>query len=529
MLHNLRLEADAETRKLLELPESSGPSVVEVHHDPAPLSTCTVTVAHATTLLSQLHSNGVIDLIEDTSVAYARVEASTSAAGIARAVLAAWDLERVTPFGASRVFQVSATKLSIAMYNHDSAAVSPAVAKVMGWQDNSSALALDLTTGMHVPCRIRIKPGTADGEVCLSNRLLNQDVMPRDRVVLIPQQPLHYAKTPLQKLERVNSNEIVIPKQDYDQLDMRFSHYRVACPSTGCAIVIAKDQLQPYEPAPTDVIGVRLSRYQRMLLRLHAPLELSDVWRDRVNNAQLDDDTKKLILDTYASALRDPDLDFPTERKIFNQLSKLGFGAIEITPMLDTLCGDEDSAGFREKLRDVTTKVRRQATEKVFGSVESTLRGVRPYDLDESRSVVRLSADTMSLLGVEPTDMVRITYGQKEISARVQSIDSPETIRGNSFIGEYETIDNLIGIPAVMRDQLGMPGIDECVNVRRDTDYLVRKHLNLQFLSIVAWLFAVVEVGPTLGISVGFSVVVFVAVLPLVIYIALSSERNKVT
>lgn len=532
MLHNLSLVADKETVTLLELPESHGSTVVEVRHSTVPLSGCTVVLPpdHGEVeLLTQLHNEGVIKLESDPAVDHPVIEAPSSAAGTVRAVAAAWDMALATPFGALRAFDVSTKKLSIAVYNHDSAAVSPAVAQEMGWEDKSAALAMDISSGTPMPCRIRINPKTADGQVWLSNRLLNQDVKPHDRVVIIPQQALRYAETPLQKLERVNSNEIVIPKEDYDQLDMRFTHFRVACPSTGCALIIGKNQLQPFEPAPTDTIGVRLSRYQRMLLRLHAPLELTQVWRDRVEGAEIDDATKKLIFDTYASALRDPDLDYPTEQKIFKQLAKLGFGAIEITPVLETLEGTEDRVDTGEKLRDAVQGVRRKASEIVFGSVETTLRGVRPYDLDESRSVVRLSADTMSLLGVEATDMVRITYGPNEISARVQCIDSPETIRRNSFIGEFETIDNLIGIPAIMRDELGMPGIDECVSVRRDTDYLVRKHLNLQFLSIVAWLFAVVEVSPTLGISVGWSIVVFIAVLPLVIYIALSSERNKVT
>lgn len=419
---------------------------------------------------------------------------------------------------------VDLAKLSISYYSHDSVLVGSDA----GFSpDAGFGLLTDPATGISSKVRINVSSKPTDGVVRVSNSLQQQGFGPATHVQLSLVPTIRYESVKLQAAEAITQNQIFIPEEDFDALDKGYEYYRLYSPWTKCSIVFSLDEIKPFRLVEGDTPGVKLSRYQRMLLRLHVPLERPRAFLEYCEGkwGALDQALSDKIDSCYEGGMRDPGMGFNEERQLFGELAKRGFSDLLLVPEISSTREEESSSrAIRGKLRAGV----RVTADFAFGARSSTMRVVRPYEIDETRSIVRLSADSMTMLGVEDTDKVIISHCGRQASARVLSIDNEDGIRQNSAMGEFETVDIVVGVPASVRKELGVASIDTCVEIRRDTEFLMVKNLNMQLISAIAWVFTVVQVAPALGISLGASILVYLAVLPLVWYVSLAGERGKV-
>ncbi|WP_342318270.1 hypothetical protein [Corynebacterium mayonis] len=336
-----------------------------------------------------------------------------------------------------------------------------------------------------------------------------------------------------QPLEDTGTQVVNIPDDAYRQLPPA-PRYRVACPATGCAFFVDADKLRPYLPATSgEEDTLKLSRYQRILLRLHPPLELSQVHRGDLA-AEIVDELGRFYQpkpDSTALALK-PELSFEETVAASRVLRKAEFFSLLISPVFDEEVATVFSfSAARRRSKNRFKAVRRawyRLGEFYLGSQSYVLRVVRPLDIDESRTAVRLSRDTMDSLGIEDMDVVQLRYGARTAVARAMSISDDSEMRANSFIAPSETLDAVIGIPAGLRAELGVPSINECVEVERDANHMFRKSLNLYLLSALAWLFTVLQVAPSVNIAMSWVVLIFVVSMPVVAYVAAAGKRAQV-
>lgn len=309
------------------------------------------------------------------------------------------------------------------------------------------------------------------------------------------------------------------------EADTDAEYFRVACPATGCSFFVTRKELTAYPEGSEREGTIKLSRYQRMLLRIQPPLELSELHHGAISP------TDHAIIDAYYTSedggwprLRSDDLSFPETQRIMGALNRSGFFVVTVSAVVEK----QEAPLFAEHAPSAERKAWYAVARAYLGSRTYVLRVVRPHDIDESREVVRLSQDTMNSLGIEDTDLVRLRYGSRSITARAMTIADEDQIRQNSYLSKAETLDAVIGIPVGLRAKLGVPGIHESVRVDRDVNHLLRKTLNVYVLSALAWLFTLLQVVPQMGISMWWTVAAFAVALPVIVYAAAAPRRAQV-
>ena len=115
--------------------------------------------------------------------------------------------------------------------------------------------------------------------------------------------------------------------------------------------------------------------------------------------------------------------------------------------------------------------------------------------------------------------MVTLTYKNKQVKCRVLQLD--DTAKFDAVNSPIDT--NLaIGIPSHMRKKLGMPYIDSCVKVDRNTKYILNKSINEQVVPILLTVFSTHAIFKSVLLSLIFSILL----IPIVVFLNLSSKRN---
>ncbi len=173
------------------------------------------------------------------------------------------------------------------------------------------------------------------------------------------------------------------------------------------------------------------------------------------------------------------------------------------------------------------TKQKKNSTVLDFlvGDCQMNLSAIRPYEIDDSRDIVRLSEDSMTLLGIEESDKVLLKYKNQRCEARAMKIDSFEFMQQTNILFCERDLDLIVGVPAPIRRKLGIEDVETEVIVERDTKYLFFKNLNIQLISVLGLLLAVFQIGDN---HYKVKTVMCFALLPFIIWASLSQERSKV-
>ncbi len=165
-------------------------------------------------------------------------------------------------------------------------------------------------------------------------------------------------------------------------------------------------------------------------------------------------------------------------------------------------------------LLEVVARVFLNAPRVTLASEESSIS-------DDSHGVVRVSANTCQLLGIQSGDRVYVTWGPRKVVARAfeesrweyDESYSPEIVdwtplRRSMTVG----LDSRITVPAKLRTELGAPR-NSILVVRRSVLSRVRRHLIALTVPIVGILITVFKLG--LGILPATILTVIVLVLTL--------------
>lgn len=185
---------------------------------------------------------------------------------------------------------------------------------------------------------------------------------------------------------------------------------------------------------------------------------------------------------------------------------------------------DAKEAGIylRPELSSLYYKRRRNLwnmlTRVFVGKSALSLMCRRPYECDESADVVRISGSNMKLLGVEEIDSVILRYHTRKVKCRVLEMDDRDEFVAMN--GENGLLPDLsIGIPAHIRNKLGITYVDCSVKVERDTDFLFAKSLPEQ---IIPLLLTFTTSGLVLDMNIVFEILFAI----IVVYLNFSSKRH---
>ena len=418
-------------------------------------------------------------------------------------------------------------KLPASGYSHDSLGVNAAWAHEQGLRNGQHVAVYNPERRTHTDCHVRFTAKAEAGKALISVKLREKLAIPvdaLDELLIVPLSGAGYDKVGLQSLENMKDDKLYLPPADYDRIDRRYGYYLLECLETGCIIPVPTSSITRIAEGKNSTT-ILLNRYQRLLLRLEAPVELSPEKKQRILiDPRLNDDEREVIAAAYETGMRGNDVDYGQERAIYGALAKIGFMRVELTPLVDSYIPAAPKKTAGETMGAAATKI----TDAFLGASSLMLRCVRPYDVDESREVVRLSPDTMALLGIDETDQVILRNGNKRVEARVLALDNREELEKTNLMGSWESADIVVGVPTTLRHKLGVRGVGTCIEVERDTGYLFMKNLNLQFLTMLGLFLTILQTVPAFGVDPVVATIAFVVLLPFVIYIVLSGERKRV-
>lgn len=198
---------------------------------------------------------------------------------------------------------------------------------------------------------------------------------------------------------------------------------------------------------------------------------------------------------------------------------------IELTPLT------EEKSTFRDRLIASNNRF----FSLFIGNSSLQLKCIRPNESDEDADIIRLSASNLVRLGIEEGDNAYICYKGKWKSVKVLLADRYEQDKNNKFEASanesFSADENFyVGIPRLIRKQLSINGMRYPVRVVRNCPFLFKKKVLLSFTSVLG-LFLSAEFLNIFRWKIGnfpIGIVLFVALIPLFIYIAMTKERLKV-
>lgn len=282
--------------------------------------------------------------------------------------------------------------------------------------------------------------------------------------------------------------------------------------------------------------------HQLLLCGLQTSAKFTDIRRQSLENVR--DDNLVMTAGAYDSLVKDSPFaffdvvngltgdSFCIHRKHIIRLERSGnkefiqlnrkhriFLKIEGTNAVDA---KEAGIYLRPDLASLCYKRRRSPwsmlTRIFVGKSALSLMCRRPYECDESADVVRISGSNMKLLGVEEIDSVILRYHTRKVKCRVLEMDDREEFA--SMNGENGLLPDLsIGIPAHIRNKLGITYVDCAVKVERDTDFLFSKSLPEQ---IIPLLLTFTTSGLVLDMNIVFEILFAI----IVVYLNFSSKRH---
>lgn len=232
------------------------------------------------------------------------------------------------------------------------------------------------------------------------------------------------------------------------------------------------------------------------------------------------DSRKTNLRTTYIATLRDKvERTLQDGKQYFDDsddsmIPTKAFDLVQIFPQFDI-------QGYRHS-------VKMKICDFLAGGCTMRLSAIRPYKIDDARNIVRLSEDTMTLLGIKETDSVIINHKNKSCKAIAMKMDSYDLMKETNIIDSETDLDITVGIPVPLRKQLGISDIETEVSVIRDTPFIIKKNLNIQLLSVLGLILAVFQIGGNTNRLILIKAALCIAVMPVILMVSLSQERSKV-
>lgn len=339
-------------------------------------------------------------------------------------------------------------------------------------------------------------PGLQAGETRLAKGLYKQLEEPSEIVLAVAEIPL-FTNVLLQGITHIEDGSVSVSPNRKEQLAKHAlaNEIDIRHPYTGATLavdaesVIADDALEDHQ--------IRLNYAQRRSLNI--PHEhLSEAEQERLR-------AKYVRVNPHGDAASDqgeaqsPDLSEP------------GWKHLQLLPIEHK---ETDKCSLYERFCDA-----------VIGASSLTLLACRPYRIDDSRDLVRLTADNMALLGLEDTDNVVLIYHGRSYRATVMSIDSKELMQQTNIFLDDGDLELVVGIPAPIRASLGIKDVETSVTVRRDCRYLFKKNANLQIVPLAALFISLLQIPAG---DLWLKLLICIIASPFIVYATLSQERNKI-
>jgi hypothetical protein len=301
-----------------------------------------------------------------------------------------------------------------------------------------------------------------------------------------------------------------------DLIDTGAESFEIVNLATASSFDISRDKILE---SPSSADGaIKLSYLQREFLDLeHPPDTLSTYYFDLYQqNEHLDSEQMAFLEEHYSNQKVHSIKEYEDKLKLKDILKKVDYNQVSIYPI---------HTAKKEKKRNVLTFLFQKFLQLAIRPATLQLNVIRPYSTDESSNIVRMPKSAMSLLGINENDLITIHYRERSIVVPVLELDSTELIRETNIVPNESRINISLGVPAHLRYKLGIKQIGKACKVERHLWFQFKKNASLQFLPILATIFAIFSFT---DLNFWLRVIFSIITLPISSYITLSAVREKI-
>jgi hypothetical protein len=357
--------------------------------------------------------------------------------------------------------------------------------------------------GESVCCKVKLSD---DDKAYVSMRYFDDYFRISDKASLFDA-GYHDANILRPKIEIIDNNKIFVTDEIYESVKNKQIEI---INFTGNRKIIMN--VEPYPYQKNNKNSVYLNYYQRKLLSIEVP--------DILTNEDFTD------LNNQIKADKNIDLSegYYVKGGLFYKISPV------ITPeMFEKLSTyyRRNYCVVKWRISSLNSGEKFDIYDKLIHKQTIHLIAGRGDEKDDGNELVRMTPNTIKLLGIEETDIVAIKYNGSEVRLRALSFENMdmEKIMRSNGINNCEDIEYLIGIPAKYRLKLGIEELGTAVKVARDTKYLFVKNLNTQLLSIFGTIITITQLPIE---NMWIKGMLAALSIPVVMNVVFSYERAKI-
>ena len=325
-----------------------------------------------------------------------------------------------------------------------------------------------------------------------------------------------------QRIENISKGCLAISRFDANNKEFNYANeddvFRVINSITENSFIINSANIK-VDPQ-LNKGDIRVDARQRIFLGIDNPEFIPEkVWMSIINNLSQAD--KDILLRCYPShdhvlSVSIGQNDREAIRKIVKEYVKPRIWLQKVS--VNSASAPLTPIKLRNRIRSICTAI----ANRFIGRSSVMLMCRRPYKSDEGADIVRMAKASMSLLGIQEMDRVVLRYRSNSVSCPVLMIDDERCFVKENMPNE---INLSIGVPAHIRNLLGIQDVKSCVHVERDTLFLLKKNLSSQiipFLLTIAVGFFAIGVMP-----LWVALIFFVGVIaPVIAYFNFSQIRS---
>ena len=319
----------------------------------------------------------------------------------------------------------------------------------------------------------------------------------------------------IQAIEDVRTDVVSLPQGTFIESVLNdFCLFEIINPLTNDSIYIRSKYIKIDPKQKRE--RIRINRKHRNMLSDNIPTRLTIAqWNAMIENGQTNQDAKEALESTYTKEDKGyiikqaiDEIDF-NSKNLVKKCIKDNLGeCLIIRPVLESF--------HYEKKEPLHRKI----SDFYVGKSTLSLNCRRPHECDENSDIVRMTENNMQFLGIEPMDRVIIRYKETEAVCQVLPFCEEKYRRTNT----PGIIEQSIGIPVHIRGELNIPDIQSSVKVDRDTVFIFKKNINEQLVPIIL---TILSLKFFEQIPWHWSVILLIILVPIVMYVALSPQRNK--
>lgn len=348
----------------------------------------------------------------------------------------------------------------------------------------------------------------------IKNRL---EIATNAKIVLHPLKKIIANNILIQDAKNLANGDIIVSPDIFQAVQAMGTDYlEVFNRTTSTSFDIKRAKIKESETLSNG--SIKMSYLQREFLDFeHPPDTLSNYYFDLFNDVtKLDTEQIDFLKKHYDNKKVHEIKEYKEKQNIKKILKQVGYNQVVLYPL------------YRKseiKKKPLYKKVYHLLLRHLIRSASLKLKVIRPYSTDESSNIVRMSKSAMSLLGITENDLIRLHYRKHSIVVPVLEFDSTELIKEVNIVTNDSAINISIGIPAHLRYKLGIKQIGKICEVERNLHFLFIKNFHLQFLPVLASVFAIFSIN---DLKLWTQILMTIAIVPFSMYITLSAVREKI-